>query len=117
MTAATATQTATTLRVGAVVIYDGSLEEYHGILFQVADIGRMTSGSPVKYSLTYYGDDALYPQVILAYVNRASLTRIPAKQVKTRRCHECGIHYFQAAEHGVNPGGCPMCALPEATGF
>jgi hypothetical protein len=111
MTAATATQDSTTLRAGAVVIYHGSKAEYRGILFQVADTyaGR--------YDLAYYGDDSPNPQAILTYVNRKSLTRIPARSVKTRTCRDCGIRYFQVAEHDVNPGGCPMCALPEVTGF
>jgi hypothetical protein len=114
MTAATATQATTTLRTGAVVQYNGSQTDFRGILFKVSYAGDLYGTGGRRYSLTYYGDDAAHPRVILSNVRRESVTYIPARQVKTRTCSDrrnCGISYYQVAELGINPDGCPMCAL------
>ena len=114
---ATTTRTATALRAGAVVLYHGSQPDFHGMLFKVSYAGQMYGEGPLRYTLADYGDTDPNTRAVLTYVYRESLTRIPAAQVKTRTCRECGIHYTQVAEHGINTGGCPMCALPEVTGF
>lgn len=117
MTAATAAQTATILRVGATVLYQGSRTSHRGLLFNVSWAGKAAGGSPVRYDLAYYGDDDVEPRTVLSNVRRESLVHIPAKQVRTRKCRSCGIHYTQVTGHGINTDGCPLCALPEVTGF
>ena len=117
MTAPTATPTATALRRGAAVIYNGSVDEYRGMLFRVSYAGQLYGEGPLRYTLARYGDDDPNTRAVLIYVHRESLTHVPAAQVKTRKCRDCGIRYTQVAEHRINTGGCPLCALPEVTGF
>ena len=106
----TTATTLKTLRFGMIVLYHGSMKTHYGQLFRIS--GTDTWEGERKYRLRSYfaqpggRDDMMW-------VRRASITHIPASAIKTVKCRDCHLEYIAVPGHGINAGGCPLCALPK----
>jgi hypothetical protein len=113
MTATNTTAGQAPLRYGMIVLYRGSVQSRRGQLFRITGTSRTRDGG-ARYDLApYLGERGARAE--LRGSRRESVTRVLPAQIKTRTCRDkdCGATYLSVPEHGINPDGCPLCALPE----
>jgi uncharacterized C2H2 Zn-finger protein len=82
--------TTSTLRVGSLASYHGSREQFHGIVFRVADsyMGH--------YDLAYaHNDGQPDTDIALRRVRRTSLVPVNAREywASFRKCPRCEVNY------------------------
>lgn len=89
------TQVEARLRRGVVVRYHGTHEQFHGLWFKVAEV--LVLNGRRRYHLAHWDDPDR--RTVLWAANARSLTHIPARNIVTRKCRECGLeHTYERSE-------------------